>query len=53
VRKLGLTRKQEEPYRDGAAERRVQELRRRFLELAKTLDPRRLVFLDEADSHIG
>jgi transposase len=28
-------------------------LRRRFLELAKTLDPNRLVFIDEAGSHIG
>ena len=30
-----------------------EELRRKFTELAKTLDPRRLVFLDEAGSHIA
>jgi transposase len=32
---------------------RIQELRRRFLEIAKSLDPRRLVFIDEAGSHIA
>jgi hypothetical protein len=35
------------------AEPRIQELRRRFIELAKKLDPRRLVFIDEAGSHIA
>jgi len=35
------------------AEPRIQELRRRFIEYAKTLDPRRLVFVDEAGSNIG
>jgi transposase len=34
-------------------EPRIQELRRRFIAFVKTLDPRRLVFLDEAGSHIG
>jgi transposase len=34
------------------SELRIQELRR-FLELAKTPDPRRLVFVDEAGSHTG
>jgi transposase len=32
---------------------RILEWRRRFVELAKSLDPRRLVFVDEAGSHIG
>ncbi len=32
---------------------RIQELRRRFVEIAKKLDPRRLVFIDEAGSHIA
>jgi transposase len=32
---------------------RIQEWRRRFLDLAKKLDPRRLVFVDEAGSNIG
>jgi transposase len=32
---------------------RIQELRRRFLEIAKSLDPMHLVFIDEAGSHIG
>src|SRR6266540_753283 len=35
------------------AEPRIQELRRRFIELAKNLDPQRLVFIDEAGSHIA
>lgn len=35
------------------AEPRIQELRRTFIELAKTLDPQRLVFIDEAGSHIA
>jgi transposase len=35
------------------AEPRIQELRRRFIELAKSLDPRRLVFIDEAGSNIA
>ena len=32
---------------------RIQELRRRFVEIAKDLDPSRLVFIDEAGSHIA
>jgi transposase len=32
---------------------RIQELRRRFVELSKDLDPNRLVFIDEAGSHIA
>ena len=32
---------------------RIQELRRRFIEIARSLDPRRLVFIDEAGSHIA
>lgn len=32
---------------------RIQEWRHRFLEFAKKLDPLRLVFVDEAGSHIG
>ena len=32
---------------------RIQEWRRRFLGLTKKLDPRRLVFVDEAGSNIG
>ena len=32
---------------------RIQELRRKFIEIAKSLDPRRLVFIDEAGSHIA
>jgi transposase len=32
---------------------RIQEWRRRFLDLAKKLDPRHLVFVDEAGSNIG
>ncbi len=32
---------------------RIQELRRRFVELSKDLDPARLVFIDEAASHIA
>jgi transposase len=32
---------------------RIQEWRRRFLAYAQTLDPRRLVFIDEAGSHIA
>lgn len=35
------------------AEPRIQALRRSFIELAKSLDPRRLVFIDEAGSHIA
>ncbi len=35
------------------AEARIQDLRRRFIELAKKLDPQRLVFIDEAGSHIA
>ena len=35
------------------SEPRIQELRRRFVEFAKKLDPRRLVFIDEAGSHIA
>ena len=34
-------------------EPRSQALRRKFIELAKNLDPTRLVFIDEAGSHIG
>jgi transposase len=32
---------------------RIQELRRRFAEISKDLDPSRLVFIDEAGSHIA
>jgi transposase len=32
---------------------RIQELRRRFTEISKDLDPTRLVFIDEAASHIA
>jgi len=32
---------------------RVQELRSRFTEISKDLDPTRLVFIDEAASHIA
>ena len=32
---------------------RIQEWRRKFIDLAKKLDPRRLVFVDEAGSNIG
>jgi transposase len=35
------------------AEPRIQALRLRFIELAKSLDPRRLVFIDEAGSNIA
>ncbi len=35
------------------SEPRILELRRTFIELAKELDPRRLVFIDEAASHIA
>jgi hypothetical protein len=35
------------------AEPRIQALRRRFIEIAKNLDPRQLVFIDEAGSHIA
>ena len=35
------------------SEPRIQALRRRFIELAKSLDPRQLVFIDEAASHIA
>jgi hypothetical protein len=35
------------------SEPRIQELRRKFIELAKELDPRRLVFIDESASHIA
>jgi len=35
------------------SEPRIQALRRRFLEFAKDLDPRRLVFIDEAGSNIA
>lgn len=35
------------------AEPRIQALRRRFIEVAKSLDPRQLVFIDEAGSHIA
>src|SRR5437867_7851679 len=34
-------------------EPRIQKLRRGFIAYVKTLDPRRLVFLDEAGSHIA
>jgi transposase len=34
-------------------EPRIQELRRSFIALAKTLDPTRLVFIDEAGSNIA
>lgn len=34
-------------------EERIQDLRRRFIAYAKTLDPRRLVFLDESGSHVA
>ena len=46
AKKKSLTAvEQEEP--------RIQALRRRFIELAKSLDPRRLVFIDEAGSNIA
>jgi transposase len=32
---------------------RIEELRRRFAEISKDLDPNRLVFMDEAGSHIA
>lgn len=35
------------------AEPRIQALRRKFIEVAKSLDSRRLVFIDEAASHIA
>ena len=35
------------------AEPRIEALRRRFIELAKSLDPRRLVFIDVAGSNIA
>ena len=35
------------------SEPRIQALRRKFIELAKTLDRRRLVFIDEAGSNIA
>jgi hypothetical protein len=34
-------------------EPRIQALRRKFIELAKSLDPHRLVFIDEAGSNIA
>jgi hypothetical protein len=52
LRQLGLTRKKSLTATE-QAEPRIQELRRRFIELAKKLDPRRLVFIDEAGSHIA
>ena len=35
------------------SEPRIQALRRKFIEIAKSIDPRRLVFIDEAGSHIA
>jgi len=35
------------------SEPRIQALRRKFIELAKSLDPHRLVFIDEAGSNIA
>lgn len=35
------------------SEPRIQELQRRFIEFGKSLDPRRLVFIDEAGSNIA
>ena len=32
---------------------RIQELRRRHVEFSKDLDPSRLVFIDEAGSHVA
>jgi len=53
LRKLGLTRKKKSLTATEQETPRIQELRRRFVELAKSLDPRRLVFIDEAGSHIA
>ncbi len=35
------------------SEPRIQALRRKYIEIAKSIDPRRLVFIDEAGSHIA
>ena len=53
LQKLGLTRKKKSLTATEQAEPRIQELRRRYIAYVKTLDPRRLVFLDEAGSHIA
>jgi hypothetical protein len=50
--KLNLTRKKTLSATE-QAEPRIQALRRKFIELAKSLDPRRLVFIDEAGSTIA
>ena len=51
--KLNLTRKKKTLTATEQAEPRIQALRRQFIELAKSLDPRRLVFIDEAGSNIA
>jgi len=51
--KLALTRKKKTLTATEQETPRIQELRRKFIEFARTLDPRRLVFLDEAGSHIA
>src|SRR5512133_1721299 len=51
--RLHLTRKKERLNPTEQAEPRIQALRRRFIELAKSLDPRRLVFIDEAGSNVA
>jgi len=51
--KLALTRKKKTPTATEQETPRIQEPRRKFIDLARTLDPRRLVFLDEAGSHIA
>ncbi len=50
--KLNLTQKKSLIATE-QAEPRIQALRRRFIELAKSLDPQRLVFIDEAGSNIA
>jgi transposase len=53
LRKLDLTRKKKTLTATEQATPRIQELRRKFIEIAKSLDPRRLVFIDEAGSHVA
>lgn len=53
LRKLGLTQERKTLTATEQATPRIQELRRRFVELSKDLDPNRLVFIDDADSQMS
>jgi transposase len=53
VRKLGFTRKKKTVIATERTSDRVLQERQRFIEMQPTLDAHRLVFLDQAGSHIA